>query len=277
MSCSLQNPALWGKTTPISVNGVAIARDAIAREAQHHPAPKPLAAWQDAARALVIRQLLLQEARRLGLIAAPMRDDAERRETDEEALIRGLIEREVKTPKPDEESCRRYYMQNRRRFRSPAIYQASHILFAARKADTEAYSRARADAEAVTSQLQRQPERFDELARAYSNCPSAAQGGNLGQISAGQTTPEFERALADLQPGAIAREPVATPYGYHVIRLDRRIEPRELPFELVRERIADYLSESVSRRATAQYIARLVSTADIAGIVLDGAEQHRVA
>ncbi len=63
-----QMPA--GKPATVSVNGVAIARDAIAREMQHHPAPKPIAAWQQAARALVIRELLLQEARRLGVAAA---------------------------------------------------------------------------------------------------------------------------------------------------------------------------------------------------------------
>ena len=53
-----------GKPVTVSVNGVSIARDAIVREMQHHPAPKPIAAWQQAARALVIRELLLQEARR---------------------------------------------------------------------------------------------------------------------------------------------------------------------------------------------------------------------
>ncbi len=69
---------------------------------------------------------------------------------------------------------------------------------------------------------------------------------------------------------------MATRYGLHIIRLDRKIEGRELPFELVAERIAEYLRESVTRRATAQYIARLVSRAEIRGIAMDGAEAHRV-
>jgi peptidyl-prolyl cis-trans isomerase C len=69
---------------------------------------------------------------------------------------------------------------------------------------------------------------------------------------------------------------VPTPYGVHIIRLDRKIQGRQLPFELVAERIADYLKESVSRRATAQYIARLVSRAMITGISIEGAEVHRV-
>jgi parvulin-like peptidyl-prolyl isomerase len=135
---------------------------------------------------------------------------------------------------------------------------------------------ARAIANAVLTELKQTPYRFGELAKLHSACPSAAQGGHLGQISAGQTTPEFEQALLALTPGAMTREPVETRYGLHVIRLDRKIEGQELPFELVAERIADYLRESVVRRASAQYVARLVSRADITGITLAGAEAHRV-
>jgi peptidyl-prolyl cis-trans isomerase C len=69
---------------------------------------------------------------------------------------------------------------------------------------------------------------------------------------------------------------VATRYGFHVIRLDRRIEGRELPFEMVAESIADYLADSVRRRATAQYIARLVSRSVITGVEMPGAQEHRV-
>jgi peptidyl-prolyl cis-trans isomerase C len=70
--------------------------------------------------------------------------------------------------------------------------------------------------------------------------------------------------------------PVETRYGLHIIRLDRKIDGRELPFEAVADRIADYLRDSVTRRASAQYIARLVSRAEITGITLEGAEAHRV-
>jgi peptidyl-prolyl cis-trans isomerase C len=275
MSCALHAPQM-PQPKAISVNGVAISRDRIAREIQHHPASKPIAAWQAAARALVVRELLLQEARRLNVAAAPQSDDAGRRETEEEALIRALAELEVKTPEPDEESCRRYYDSNRQAFRSPAIYEAAHILFAARWQDGEAFEAARREAEAAIEELQRGPHRFAELAQALSACPSAAQGGNLGQISADQTTPEFEAALIALEPGSLTSEPVETRYGFHIVRLDRRIEERGLPFELVAGRIADYLRESVRRRAIAQYIARLVSRADIAGIEIAGAEAHNV-
>jgi peptidyl-prolyl cis-trans isomerase C len=276
MTCVIDTKATRPPSTPVSVNGFAIARETVVREMQHHPAPKPIAAWQEAARALAVRELLLQRARRLGLTPAPMSDAAGRRETEEEALIRALIEREVSVPEPDEATCRRYYERNRARFRSPDIYEASHILFAAVASDRTAYAYARADAEAVLAALQERPESFATLARVYSRCPSAAQGGNLGQLMRGQTTPEFERALTALAPGEMCDEPVATRYGFHVIRLDRKHDGKTLPYEAVAGRIADYLRDSVRRRADAQYIARLASAARIEGIELTDADALRV-
>jgi peptidyl-prolyl cis-trans isomerase C len=275
-ACSVHAQIPAGKPITVSVNGVAIARDAIQLEMQHHAAAKPIAAWQQAARALVIRELLLQRARHLGVAPEPISDADGRRETDDEAIMRALVEREVTVPEPDDATCRRFYENNRSRFRSPAIYEASHILLAALPADREAYELARAEAAAVLAELREHPERFAELAQAHSRCPSAEQGGNLGQISAGQTTPEFEQALFALEPGQLCANPVATRYGFHVIRLDRKREGRTLPYELVADRIADYLRHSVRRRADAQYIARLVSAARIEGIELAGADALRV-
>jgi peptidyl-prolyl cis-trans isomerase C len=276
MGCSVHTNIPAGKPVPVSVNGVTIARDAIVREMQHHPAGKPIEAWQSAARALVVRELLLQRGRALAIAAEPASDEAGRRETDEEAIMRAVVEREVALPEPDDETCRRYYSNNLARFRSEDIYEVSHILFAAVPSDKAAYTQARAVACAVLQKLQERPGIFAELARTYSRCPSAAQGGNLGQITRGQTTPEFEQAMTRLTPGQISGEPVETRYGFHVIRLERKHEGRTLPYELVAGRIADYLAESVRRRAHAQYIARLASAATIEGITLDGAEAHRV-
>jgi peptidyl-prolyl cis-trans isomerase C len=267
MTCAVHQ-ALLPKGNGVRVNGVAIPRDVIAREVQHHPSGTPAASWQAAARALVVRELLLQEARRLAVEAEPLADADGRRETAEEAAVRALVAREVRTPSADTATCRRYYEQNRWRFRSSDIYEAAHILFAASKADAPGYAQARAAAEATLAVLREHPEQFADLARAHSDCTSASQGGNLGQITAGQTTPEFEQALSTLEPGAIGPEPVATRYGFHVVRLDRKHQGRELPFELVADRIAEYLEESVQRRALAQYVARLAGAARIEGIDL---------
>jgi peptidyl-prolyl cis-trans isomerase C len=276
VSIEVRFPSQAAKPVPLRVNGVTIPRDTVVREMQHHPAERPAAAWQEAARALVVRELLLQRARALALAPEPATDSEGRRETDEEALIRAVVEREVAVPEPDEEICRRYYTNNIVRFRSPDIYEAAHILFAARPADKEQYAQARADAEAVLATLQDNPDSFAAMAQAYSRCPSAAQGGNLGQLTRGQTTPEFEAAMMALSPAEISSAPVETRYGFHIIRLERKHEGRTLPFEAVAERIADYLRDSVAARAQAQYIARLVSAAEIEGIALTGADALRV-
>lgn len=276
MSCAVRSAAISAKPTVVSVNGVVVSREAIAQEVQQHPAPTPLAAWKEAARALVVRELLLQEARRAQVKADPLVDEAGRRETDEDALIRALIDLEVKIPEADDDACLRYYEQNRRRFRSPEIYEAAHILIAANARDAQAHRAAREAATAILAQIAGEPSRFEELARVHSDCPSGAQGGNLGQITAGQTTPEFERVLAVLNPGMLSPEPVATRYGFHIVRLDRKIEEKKLPYEAVAPRIAEYLADSVMQRALAQYIARLAAKATITGIDLATTEVHRV-
>jgi len=65
---------------------------------------------------------------------------------------------------------------------------------------------------------------------------------------------------------------VETPYGVHVIRLDRRVNGQTLPFEAVRKRIASHLKSSVWRRAAAQYISLLAGRATITGFDFGGAE-----
>ncbi|ACL57109.1 peptidylprolyl isomerase [Methylobacterium nodulans] len=264
-ACSIRTVPTAPKV-PIRVNGVTISRAVISREVQNHPAPTPVAAWRAAALALVLREALAQEARRLGIRAEPATDAEGRRETEEEAGMRALVEREAVVPEPTEEECRRYYERNRARFRAPDLVEASHILFAARKDDATGYELARLNARTVVAMLKADPDTFEELARVHSACPSAELGGSLGQVTTGQTTPEFEAALLGMRPGETSSEPVETRYGFHVIRLGRRIDGCTLPFEAVRQRIAEYLSEAVRRRAQAQYVARLLAQARIEGI-----------
>ena len=195
MSCSVKSVLTQNLRKVVSVNGVVIRHDDISREAQNHPAPTPIAAWTAAARALAVRELLLQDARRIVVDAQPLTDGEGRTETAEEASIRALVEREISTPTPDEAACRRYYQHNLQRFRSADLYEAAHILFAARPGDRGAYAAARTEAEAVTVALRDAPGRFAELARAHSACPSKALGGNLGQLFPGDTAPEFDAAL----------------------------------------------------------------------------------
>lgn len=260
----------------VSVNGVTIGGQDILREARNHAEHQPAEAWRAAATALVVKELLVQEARRLGIVGTPLSDGEGRSETGEEAAIRTLVECEVAAPRATPEECRRYFESNRARFRSATLCEASHILLAAVPDDAEARRAAEAAARDLCHQLAREPALFETLARTQSQCPSAGQGGSLGQLQPGSTVPEFEIALAALRPGEISREPVETRFGYHVIRLERRIDGASLPFEAVHGRIATYLEQAAAHRAQAQYIARLVSAADISGVDMATAADHRV-
>lgn len=80
---------------------MVIPADAIAREVQNRPGSSPETSWEETARALIIRELLLQRARALGPTRAPRWEDG-LRETEEEAVIGALLETEVRTPTADE-------------------------------------------------------------------------------------------------------------------------------------------------------------------------------
>ncbi len=252
----------------IHVNGAAISEAQIAAEMQHHPAAAPEEAYAEAARALVIRALLLNRAAQLGLQPEPLTGEDGRRELDDDALIRVLLEHEVKTPEPDEASCHRYYQNNAHRFRSPDIFEASHILFAADRNNESAYRAALREAEAVLAALKQQPGQFAGAARRLSACSSASNGGNLGQLTRGTTTPEFETFLVALEDGQLCPVPIQTRYGVHILKLERRIEGRQLPFEAAASQIAAYLGQAVWRRAVAQYIRALAASANIEGVDL---------
>lgn len=253
----------------IAVNGVVIPHAAIAQETQNHPASKPVEAWLAAAKALAVRELLLQEARRLAIAAEPREDEEGRRETDEEAQVRALVEQQVAAPTADDIVCRRYYDNNRARFRSPDLFEVRHILIAAQPGYAEARAEARGKAEDVVAALAEQPRLFAELAAVHSVCPSAEVGGNLGQIGPGQTVPEFEAALSSLPVGQVAPAPVETRYGFHVVLVERHIAGIDLPFEAVGGRIAAWLDERARRAAIRQYIGLLAGRAAIDGIELE--------
>ncbi len=240
-------------TPQILVNGIPISAHQINAELQYHPAENILEAHDKAMCALVVRELLLQEAHRKAIF----HDRCEVK--DEQAAIDQLLKQEIKVPTPDLETCQKYYKNNRHRFVTSPLCETSHILFSLEQKNY---------AEEAALQLRQTPAAFEDLARQYSLCPSGKEGGRLGQISKGQTTPEFEIALFKMRSGDTSKEPVKTRYGFHIIRLHQRSESKELPLSAVQKWIADYLGQAVWRRAVSQYIALLAGKSDIQGYSL---------
>ena len=250
----------------IRVNGVLIEPEAMALELQYHPAAEQSEAMFLAAQALVIRELLQQRCSELSVQV-----EAGIGESQEEAAIRSLIELEVPVPEADESVCEHFYASNLPRFVSAPLLAARHILLECAPDDIEARISKREQADALLVQLQADPQRFTELALAHSACPSKEQGGALGQLSKGQTVPEFERQLFR-QPQGLVSQPLESRYGFHVVYVDQRIEGLQLPYEAVAQDIRRELYQRVWQKSVAQYLQTLVGAADIQGIQLAGAD-----
>ena len=252
----------------ILVNGAEIPPTAVAAEMQYHPAPSREQAWTAAATALVIRQLLLQEAARLGIAADA---DADADTGSDEAVVQALLAREVAVPEPDEETCRRYWSANTAKFSTPDVYEAAHILFPAAPDDDAARAAAKQAASETIALLQADPALFATLARQRSACPSAASGGLLGQQSRGDLVSEIETFIMAMEEGQICPLPIATRYGYHVLRLDRLVRGENLPFETAAPLVAQHLRTRSWQRAVSQYLRVLAGRACIHGLAFDAA------
>ena len=246
----------------IEVNGIKITPDEINAEVQYHPASSLVEAKVEAMQALVIRELLLQRAAELGL--------CERAEAvkNPDSIIDDLLDREITTPEPDEDTCSRYYKNNKSKFVTSPLFDVAHILYLVPPEDSDLRAQAKRKAEEAIKTLQDKPEAFEELARLHSACSSAKDGGRLGQISKGQTMPGFETALFSMKEGEISQQPAETEVGYHVIKVFRRAEGKQLPFNAVREWIRDSLQTQSRNRAFYQYVQLLAGRAKISGFRL---------
>lgn len=257
-------PRTLGGPAPcvLYVGDTAISEADIAREMQHHRAAKPETSRAAAARALVVRELLRREVERLGLAAEVA---GVGHETPEEAGIRLLLEREIVDRTPTDEDCRRYYEQNRDRFRSPDRARVRHILLAAPADDAKGRWQARSDAEALIAQLLANPVLFADFALRRSDCPSKSEAGELGWLQPGETTPEFDRQVFRL-PVGLAAFPVESRWGYHVVCVDEIESGVPLAFDSVRARIADYLELQVRQRELQHYLLTLQERFEVRGL-----------
>ncbi|MCE9682339.1 peptidylprolyl isomerase [Halomonas alkalisoli] len=256
---------LPGRVTPppIRVGGKAIDEESIAREMQYHPAANAGEAQLQAARALVVRELLLQRAAVLALVAA---DEAE--EGDNDAVIASLLEQELEVPEPSEADCRRFFDAAPERFSEPTRLAVRHILLAAAPDDAPSRDAQYRLGETLIAEMEYNPERFTEFAMRHSACPSKEEGGELGWLAPGQTVGELDRALQHL-PEGLHERPLASRYGWHVILIDQRAEGQPLPFEQVVDRVRHNLREQATRRALRHYLLALEAEVGVEGIALD--------
>ena len=147
--------------------------------------------------------------------------------------------------------ARNVYQTNSAKFEKPAQTRARHILLA--NSEPESLQKAKD----LVAQL-RAGASFEELAKANSIDPaSAARGGDLGFIGAGQMVQPFEDALNKLNKPGDLSEPVESQFGYHIIRLEERREKGLQPYSEVREQLLAESRTTILNEARVQMVLAL--------------------
>lgn len=268
-SCGTSEPTTPSKDQlpVITVNGIAIPEKDLANELQYHPNENFNVVVQQAGQALVIRQLLIDEAKKQGIDTS----------NDEEAMQK-LVESNISYDAPTDDICQRYFDNNKEKFMTMPLMEVDHILLAAAKDDIEGRDAASNNAKVIISQLQQEqsndePSSFAALAKEYSACPSKESGGNLGQLSKGQTVPEFERQLMPLSEG-LSDKAIESRYGFHVVNINRKIDGKQLDYDMVSDKVRGYLINSASHLAIQAYIQSLVELAEIDGVDIKFSDEN---
>jgi peptidyl-prolyl cis-trans isomerase C len=242
------------------VNGVALNTE------QETLAPEEL-------RQRACTELLRQAAQRAGLLDAadePTPDGVISEAAA--AAIDALLERELKVPEPDEEACRRHHAAHESAYRAGERVHVRHILFAVTPGVDVAALRKHVEPVFLDLRCQDHPEAFAEAARKWSNCPSGAQGGDLGWLAATDCAPEFAREIfARAEVGVLPRL-VHTRFGLHIVEVLQREPGAAQPFESVRGALATALRQQAYVTALRQYLRLLAGEAIVEGVDLEAAD-----
>lgn len=220
-------------------------------------------------------ELLRQAAQAAGLLAA---DDPQplngMMSEAASAAIETLIDRHLQLPEPTDEDCRRHYAAHAASYRTGERVRARHILFAVTPGVDVVALRKHAEPILVDVRCcdAAAADRFADAARQWSNCPSGAQGGDLGWLRAGDCAPEFSRELfGRIEVGVLSRL-VHSRFGLHIVEVLAREPGVAQPFEAVRATVANTLRQQAFVTALRQYLAVLAGNATVEGVMLDAAD-----
>ncbi|MCI0480414.1 MAG: peptidyl-prolyl cis-trans isomerase [Candidatus Dadabacteria bacterium] len=193
---------------------------------------------------IIVREMLLQEALRLGL----QNNETIRYKIENyrrNLLINELLNRQIEgeTVVTDKE-VKSYYEAHKDQFTTETV-EASYIVV-----------RTREDAEMIMALLKR-GESFSDLAKKFSIGPGAESGGSIGEITPGQMIPEFEEALFALEkPGDISPI-IETDFGYHIIRLDKTKTTRTIPYDEASKKIRELLTDQKEKQFFENFVEKL--------------------
>lgn len=160
-------------------------------------------------------------------------------------LMDNLLQVEGKAATTDE-AMKKVYEDASKQITAEQEVHARHILVATED-----------EAKQVEEELKKGAD-FAELAKKKSKDPGASDGGDLGFFTKEQMVPEFSAVAFALEPGKIS-DPVKSQFGWHVIKVEEKRSRKAPDFEQVKAQLETY----VTRKAQADYVAKLRETAKV--------------
>jgi len=244
-----------GDPVVATVNGLPIHKSDLMAAYQHSRLSQaPIdAVYAQLLDYVITGQLLLTEAKKQNLADDPEVKAAMHLAQDN-ILEQVYIERKVATAVSDDAIKARYDEMVKTAPAKEEVH-ARHILL-----ENEA------DAKQVIADL-KGGAKFEEVAKAKSKDPSAAQnGGDLGFFAKDEMVPEFSAAAFELKPGEISQEPIKTQFGWHVIQV---VERRTAPPPSLEDSKAT-IEEELRKQAAQKVIEGLQKDASITRFNIDG-------
>lgn len=181
---------------------------------------------------LVEQKVLAQEAFKSDVVKSKLYK--EELEKAKQTLAYQIWIRDLsKTVQVTDKEVKDYYEKNKKRFITPLELKASHIL-------VEKESDAKEIIKTLSTSKDLKKD-FPELAKKKSIGPSKQNGGDLGWFTKEKMLPEFSNAAASLKVGAITKKAVKSQYGYHIIYLEDKKEPKTLEFDKIEKQIKQEL------------------------------------
>ncbi len=220
-------------------------------------------------------ELLRQAALSAGLLAASDMPSVDGVISEAAAsAIEMLLEQTLTGPEPSEEDCRRHYTAHESSYRTGERVHVRHILFAVTPGVDVVALRKRAEIALLDVRCHdgQSAGVFSNAARELSNCPSGAEGGDLGWLSAEDCAPEFARELfGHVEVGVLPRL-VHSRFGLHVVEVLGREPGIARSFGEVRGAVANSLRQQTYVTALRQYMQLLAGEAVVTGVDLDAAD-----
>ena len=220
------------------------------------PATSLQAAFEEIRKRYVEEDEFIADLARNGLDQAAFNAALER-----ELRVEAILEKVgARAPQVSEIDVELYYHFHPDQFRRPETRLARHILVTLNPTlpdNTEVAARSRI--EAIAARLEKSPRRFEEQALKHSECPTALQGGRLGDIPRGQLYPELDAALFSLTAGQISAV-LESPLGYHLVLCEAITPERVLSLNQARGPIRARLEKNRKRICQQAWLKQLQPT-----------------